>query len=658
MAKIESQLAAQTKQLEAVIDLVPVGIGLMRGPSLVFEKTNAKFEALVSPREYIGRSWAEVYPELIDSEFSVHLKTVFETGRPYSVQEHKVVREISTGLYENRYFDISYVCTEDGFGKPYGVCCQCTEVTDRVVARLKLENSEARIRESEERLASAVAVSKVGFYDWDIAANRLKLGRQMKQQWGLREECTLEDVIARIHPDDRKRNHKAITDAILDRTDYHTEYRVIQPDGNIIWIEAQGRTSYDERGNPVRFFGTSLDISDKKKAQEELELAKREAERANAAKSAFLANMSHEIRTPLAAILGFTELMKETITSSERMRFADIIIRSGHSLTRLIDDILDISKVEAGRLELENIDFEIEPVIEEILGLFHEIARAKNVKLTMSIDERTPHIVNSDPVRVRQILLNLIGNAIKFTSKGEVELSVRPLDNNHKTPQLEFQIRDSGVGMSMDQAARLFEPFTQADNSTTRKFGGTGLGLALSRKLANALGGDVRVSACAPSVGCTFVATISTGDTAEKKSHCNLLEVPQIPAAEKIRVLLVEDSEDNRFLVAHALRKAGVEVDFAENGAEGVLKASAADYDVVLMDMQMPIMDGYEATKALRDKGYDKPIVAITAMGMVEESRRVRKLGCDAHVPKPIDYSLLVRTIRDFAGKMHAVAAT
>jgi CheY-like chemotaxis protein len=368
--------------------------------------------------------------------------------------------------------------------------------------------------------------------------------------------------------------------------------------------------------------------------------------------------MSHEIRTPLGAILGYSDLMKESSTPEECVNFANIISRNGKALMRLIDDILDLSKVEAGRIEIANEDFRLKTIIDEVENLFQEVAKQKHIHLAVHLDNQIPEFINADPARLRQILVNLVGNAVKFTSEGEVELTVSSRRIDAKTMQLQFTIRDTGIGLSAGDGARLFEPFTQADNSTTRKFGGTGLGLALSRQLARTMGGDVRLLSCARGEGCTFEATIELREGRSlnrRKSLQDIIESSE--PARKIRVLLVEDSEDNRFLVDRALRKAGVEVEFAENGVEGITKATAtgADYDVILMDMQMPVMDGYTATKRLRQMGYEKPIVAITAHAMTEECRRVRSIGCDMHVSKPVNFPHLVQTVREFASRYHKI---
>ncbi len=371
------------------------------------------------------------------------------------------------------------------------------------------------------------------------------------------------------------------------------------------------------------------------------------AVRASETKSAFLANMSHEIRTPLGAILGFTDLIVNPKTSQEdRVEYSKIIRRNGKALSRIIDDILDLSKVEAGRLELEYIDFNIRVLVEEITELFLESAKKKNVSLNVEIDPHTPDVINCDPTRIRQILVNLVGNAVKFTSRGSILVRLEPVFNEARLSCIRFVIKDSGIGMTSEQAQKLFEPFSQADNTMTRKFGGTGLGLVLSRRLARALGGDVSILNCAPKKGCTFIATAKAQEVLTSTAvPTEYVTDSSINSELKLKILLVEDSPDNQIMIRRLLANAGMIVDIANNGVEGVEMAGLNNYDVVLMDMQMPVLDGYAATKQLRQDGYTKPIVALTAHAMLEERTRTLESGCNAHLTKPINLRLLIDTI-------------
>jgi len=382
----------------------------------------------------------------------------------------------------------------------------------------------------------------------------------------------------------------------------------------------------------------------------QLRRAKVQAESANFSKSAFLANMSHEIRTPLGAILGFTELLRDATTQKERVEYSRIIKRNGKALSTIIDDILDISKMEAGRLNVKTSAFRLDDLISDINEMFSETAKAKGVDLYFSFAPQTPKGIHSDPTRLRQILVNLVGNAVKFTDKGSVNLYVQPLVVKGALAKLKFIVSDTGCGMSELQKATLFEPFSQADCSSTRKFGGSGLGLALSRKLARALGGDIVLEGSEEGQGSTFAATVDAVAIAEltDDKYYRQRVVQEKHHYSHARVLLVEDSPDNQTLVSLILSKAGMQMDVANNGRVGVELAEKGVYDIILMDMQMPILDGYAASRQLRRAGYRKPIIALTAHALPEERSKVLAAGCDAHLTKPLDAELLIRTIESY----------
>ncbi len=407
-------------------------------------------------------------------------------------------------------------------------------------------------------------------------------------------------------------------------------------------------------------------------ANRALEESNQLAERATQAKSEFLANMSHEIRTPMTAILGFTDLLAGTLNAPDQLEAVKIIRRNSDYLLALIDDILDLSKIEAGKLQVERIRCSPVGLLTDVITLMHVRAAAKSLPLTLQYDGPCPESILTDPTRLRQILVNLIGNAIKFTEVGEVRVVVRLVDETSSTPKLRCEVIDTGIGMDPEQIARLFQPFHQADASTSRRFGGTGLGLAISRRLAGLLGGDIGVQS-EPGRGSRFSVTVETGSLA----GIALIEHPveelatstsseggprafEPPARLDCRVLLVEDGYDNRRLVAFLLRKAGAEVTVAENGLAAMemilppnphenLSAGAQPFDVILMDMQMPVMDGYAATGQLRAKGCTTPIIALTAHAMSDDRRRCLRVGCDDYLAKPFDRTALIALVAYWA---------
>ncbi len=375
--------------------------------------------------------------------------------------------------------------------------------------------------------------------------------------------------------------------------------------------------------------------------------ARKEAEDANKAKSTFLANMSHEMRTPLNALIGFNELLKEReLSDEERDSYHDIIARNGDLLLRLIDDILDLSKVEAGHLTLEYIPISLPDLLSEVTSVLSAKARKKGLKFLVELDSSVPETIVTDPVRLKQVLNNIVGNAIKFTSEGSVRLEVSCL---RQEKMIEFRVTDTGPGIRTEYRKNLFQPFSQADPSVTRKFGGTGLGLVLSRKLAQSLGGGLTIEDYKEGEGAQFLIQVSANLLPLERSKALLpeMEERQTPESELKgkRILLVEDSPDNQLLVECVLKSKGLQVETAENGQLGVEKALSQEYDLVLMDVQMPVMDGYTAMKTLSERHYSKPIIALTAHAMKEDRQRCIDSGCVDFLTKPIKPSKLVETI-------------
>jgi signal transduction histidine kinase/DNA-binding response OmpR family regulator len=377
------------------------------------------------------------------------------------------------------------------------------------------------------------------------------------------------------------------------------------------------------------------------KKTQELVVAQERAEQANDAKSAFLANMSHEIRTPLTAIMGFSESLLDNDQSlPERVDAINTVIESGKHLLNIINDILDLSKVEANKLKIESLPLKLFSMFNNIKSITELQAQEKSIALRLFYQFPLPDTIVTDPVRIKQVLLNITNNAVKFTTEGSVTIRVA---YNRDGQQLHIEVADTGIGMSPEQQAKLFKPFSQADASTTRKYGGTGLGLHLTKKLAQKLGGDINVDSD-PGRGSCFTIILSAplaegSQWINSESEIQQTEpgtaTPVLPSLGG-HVLLAEDVPANQKLIRHYLHRIGVDVEIAENGRIAVEKALATDFDLLLMDMQMPVMDGMQAVKALRSQGYAVPILALTANVMNEDQQRYQLADCDGFLSKPI----------------------
>ncbi len=435
--------------------------------------------------------------------------------------------------------------------------------------------------------------------------------------------------------------------AIQLRQKFQLEVRLRRQDGAERWHLVMVTPQLDDHGRLQGWVGTCTDIHDHKLNERDLIAARHSAEAANLAKTEFLANMSHEIRTPLNAIMGFSDLMLDpNLLPEQRLNSLSIIRRNGDQLLKIIDEILDISKVEAGGLQIEIIEMAVPHLVAELRSFLSVQAKKKNLKIIFGAENLVPDRVLGDPNRIRQVLLNLIGNAIKFTSTGTVTTTLRWVTRSSNKTYLQFAVSDSGMGVAPELRKKIFMPFTQADTSTTRLYGGTGLGLTLSRKLCRALGGDLWLEKSEVGVGSTFIAEFAV-DLYEKTNWLTSFsdlknefldfafsKESQLRGA---RILLAEDGEDNQLLVQHFLSGEGAEVDIAVNGVEAVEMALSREYDAVLMDIQMPLMDGYDATSRLRQAGYLKPIIAVTAHALTEERLRSFRCGFNDHLTKPLD---------------------
>lgn len=525
------------------------------------------------------------------------------------------------------------------------------DVTETKNQRLALLESEANFRKLADSMPQIVWTSD--------EHNRITYANQRWYEYaGLTAEASLKSNIEKlVFEEDLQSTVDAYKAATAGSGAMTVEARLRQSDGSYRWFLIRSTAVRDRNDRITRWYGTATDIHEQKLAAEELQHAKNVAENANRAKSNFLANMSHEIRTPLGAILGFAELMADPQQPmQERLEYIEIIKRNGDQLSRVISEILDLSKVESDRLQIERIPISLPELLKDVTTLLSLQAQEKNLTLNLKFDRNLPAEIVSDPTRLRQILINIVGNAIKFTEKGDITLSATPLKPDGDVPEcIRFTVTDTGLGISSEQAKNLFEAFMQADSSMTRKYGGTGLGLALSRKLAKALGGDLKLEQSVLGKGSTFTFTIESGLTAKQQKEIQP-EADFTAALELVRpkessqkanltgsrILVVDDSPDNCSLISYILTRAGAKVDTKNDGKSGCEQALKQSYDLIFMDIQMPKMDGFEAAYFLQSKDYAKPLVAITAHAMKGDRERCLNSGFQDHLTKPIDRKLLL----------------
>ena len=494
-------------------------------------------------------------------------------------------------------------------------------------------------------------------FSWFSPNAQQAIGRSPDAMLGLRRQ----EIAAQLSPDEKEMWAPHLEDLAHHRPFKQFEYRVALPGGAYQWLSISGVPIFDEVGGFCGFRGTGTNASERKAQQFALEQANRAAQAANVAKSRFLATMSHEIRTPMNGVLGMAQLMMTPhLQEAERLEYASTILNSGQTLLTLLNDILDLSKVEAGKLELESRAFDPSQILHETRLLFTETAAHKGLALIELWSGPAQHYLG-DAHRLRQMVSNLVGNAIKFSSRGEIRIEAREVTCNVDTAQVEFSVTDSGIGIAQDKQEQLFQPFSQADNSTTREFGGTGLGLSIVRSLARVMDGDAGVESTFGQ-GSRFwfrigVHRVAEGTDKRQAQRGQSVEVPADPTQSNLsgRVLVAEDNRINQMVIRALLAKLGLTCEVAGDGqqvVDALLACADADRpDLILMDLQMPVLDGYGATAKIRaweaERGLPRmPIIALTADAFAEDRVRCISAGMDDFLSKPVDRETLAATLR------------
>jgi PAS domain S-box-containing protein len=527
-------------------------------------------------------------------------------------------------------------------GRITGAACVLSDITDR-------NRAEELLKRTADRLALAAHAGSVGIWDFDIPKDLLIWDEQMFHLYGTTKEKfggAYKAWQAGLHPDDRIRGDEEIKAAMRGEKEFDTEFRVVWQDGSIHHIRANALVKRDAFEKPIRIVGTNRDITAQKQYEIDLIHARKEADAANQIKSEFLANMSHEIRTPMNGVIGMTGLLLDTELTAEQRRYAELARASGESLLQLINDILDFSKIEAKKLELETIDFDLRILLDNLASILSATAKAKGLELLCIADAAIPIQLRGDPGRLRQILINLTANAIKFTEKGGVVVRVALDEELESGYVLRFSVRDTGIGIPEDKIGALFNKFIQVDASTTRKYGGTGLGLAISKQLAELMGGGVGVTS-QQGKGSEFWFTVRLGRSLGLGDHAEGAQPEgQTIARLKGRILIAEDNSTNREVALGMLRNLGLSAEAVADGAEAIHALESIPYDLVLMDMRMPVMDGIEATRQIRKPqssvlNRNIPIIAMTANAMQSDRDSCMAAGMNDFVSKPVSKKLL-----------------
>lgn len=426
---------------------------------------------------------------------------------------------------------------------------------------------------------------------------------------------------------------------------HEVENWMIKKDGTAFWANIIINRLNDQNGKHIGYSQITRDLTVKKHNEDALRMAEYSAQKELKLKSQFIADISHELRTPLGAILGFAEfLQKDHINEEDKNHYLDVILKNGKNLNRIINDVLDLSKIEAGRVDIELIEFNLHNTIDEVIELFRPQCVAKNININYVKREIEDYKIISDCNRLRQILNNIISNAIKFTEKGEIDISAQKINETPEQNCFEILIKDTGIGLTQEEMNSIFHPYIQVGNSQNKKSKGSGLGLVLARRMAEALGGDVELVSTTPGTGSLFSVKFTDYKTLKSSSKSRAVEMQQHSLKSK-SILIVDDSVDNLEIIKLFLNSYGGDPDIAIDGNEALRKIQNKHYDVILMDIEMPNMNGFQVIRELRNRKIKTPVIALTAHAMPEDRLKTKNAGFIDHVTKPIDFNYLVSTI-------------
>ena len=641
-----SSIATDAK---GVIQIFNVGAERMLG-YMASEVMNKITPADISdPQEVIGRA----------EELSLELGTPITPG--FEALVFKASRGIED-IYELTYIRkdgsrfpavVSVTALRDAQNAIIGYLLIGTDNTARKLVEAEQKKLDQRLRDQQFYTRSLIESNIDALMTTDPSGIITDVNKQMEALTG----CTRDELIGapfKSYFTDPERAEAAIKLVLREKkvTDYELTARAL--DGKKTVVSYNATTFYDRGRTLQGVFAAARDVTERKRVEAELQQAKSAAESASRTKSDFLASMSHEIRTPMNAIMGIADLLAKTPLSPEQNKYVQIFRRAGDNLLNLINDILDLSKVEASQLELERTGFSLNELLEKVMEMVAVRANEKGLTLVCEIERGTPTDLVGDPTRLCQVLLNLVGNAIKFTEAGTVSMRVKP-DKNFSVPTaLRFTVSDTGIGIPDEKLGRVFERFTQADSSTTRRFGGSGLGLTISKRLVELMGGTIGAeSQIGKGSVFSFAVPFEVWTDPMRRAVIPVGATADLPLP-ALHILLVEDSPDNRTITVAYVEDTPYRIDVAENGSIACRMFKAGHYDLVLMDRQMPVMDGLTATREIRawEQANDKvptPIIALTASALKGDREMCLAAGCTAFLTKPIKQEVLLQAIKEHA---------
>jgi PAS domain S-box-containing protein len=609
---------------------------------------NAAYEReFGKPRQEIeGRPVAELMGEDV---FNARIKQRLDAA--FAGQECSFEDEYSGKSGETLFRKVLYHPLHDAMGNVSEVIITTRDITAR-------KKAEEALRSSREQFELAIRGSNDGIWDWDLRTGTLFLSDKWKEQLGYADHelpNQFETFEKLLHPDDKPLVLSKIKHFLGDRFDrYSHEFRMLHKDGTLRWIHARGEAVRNKQGAVERMAGSHTDITARKHAEEELRNAKEQAMAANQAKSEFLANMSHELRTPLNGIMGMLQLLGLTGLNAEQEDYALTGLQSCERLIRLLTDILDLSRIESGKMSIQKEPLELSALLNQLQALFIPAIRQNGISFELKIDPAIPSRLLGDAARLQQVLTNMVGNALKFTHGGEVTLqaSLLPISKDGQCRVL-FSVADSGIGIPDDKLDCLFRPFSQVSQGYTRNYQGAGLGLSICKRLVELMGGNIAVES-EEGVGTVMHFTAVFDMAPSLESDAARFDSSPGRIREGLKILVVEDDHVSSVSVAMILRKLKTEPTRVDDGRQALAALSRADFDLVLMDVQMPAMDGVETTQAIRagsagEKKRSVPIIALTAYAMSGDRERFLLAGMDDYLAKPVSMADLERVLLKYS---------